>query len=356
MEIFFTKDPKWLEKWDVFLKSNDIGSHLQLSDWLISYAAYGFDFEVCICVENNEIIGGFGAVIAKIAFFKFYIVSYGPIVINDSALLNDLIFSVFKRAKKIKACYCQFNLPFAKNKTFCNNVYNENLDLKNLNLFKEGQLFKYVFSLNGLNWLSLINYDDSDALLLDFKSSVRRDIRSSLRKNLEIKNLVSKNDIKAAYNLCLENASRANYSIRDWNGFKETIFKLVQKDEAKFLAAYKDNEMKGAILLIKSGSFYTYILGGTKKEKPDLLVGHFLQWETIKLSIHENCRGYNISLGGSKGVKEFKNSFNTEEILFENGKYYKVIHPFLFSVFNFSNNYLKSYKSIITKALAFFKK
>jgi lipid II:glycine glycyltransferase (peptidoglycan interpeptide bridge formation enzyme) len=356
MEILFTKEPKWLDKWDAFLNSNDIGSHLQLSDWLSSYTFYGFDFEVCICIDNDKIIGGFGAVIAKMSLFKFYIVSYGPIVVNSSTLLNDLILKVELRAKELKTCYCQINLPITKKSSEINDFYNSSLILDNLQSFKSGQLFKYVFPLNGYNWLSLTNYNEPESLLVDFKSSVRRDIRSSIRKELEVRFLKSEKDIKEAYDLCLENASIANYSIRDWNGFKNTILNLIEKGHAKFIAAYKGNEIKGAILLIKSGNFYTYILGGTKKEKPDLLVGHFLQWEAIKLSIDEKCRGYNISLGGSKGVKEFKSSFATEAILFENGKYYKVMNSFLFLFFNLSNRYLKPYKNSIAKILAFFKK
>lgn len=356
MEIFFTKEPEWLQKWDDFQNSNSIGSHLQLSDWLDSYNSYGFDFEVCMVIENNKIIGGFGAVIAKMFFFKFYIVSYGPIVINDSNLLNDLIQKVEYRAKELKTCYCQVNLPFAKNGFEINDFYGKNLVLNNLKPFKSGQLFKYVFPLNGYNWLDLKKYEDSESLLLDFKSSVRRDIRSSIRKGLEVRFLTSEIDVKQAYDLCLENASRANYYIRDWEAFKQTILNLIVKGNAKFLAAYKEDEMKGAIFLIKSGNFYTYILGGTKKEKPDLLVGHFLQWEAIKLSIHEKCRGYNLSLGGSYGVKEFKSSFNTVSIFFENGKYYKVIDSFLFSCFLFFNKHLKSHKNRIAKGLAFFKK
>lgn len=352
MELFFTKEPEWLQKWDNFQNSNAVGSHLQLSDWLRSYHSYGFEFEVCIALEENRIVGGFGAVIAKMSFFSFYIVSYGPIIIDNSDVLNDLIQKVENRAKELKTCYCQINLPNTKN----NDFYNSNLVLDSLKTFKSGQLFKYVFPLNGFNWLDLTNYNDSETLLLDFKSSVRRDIRSSIRKGLEVKFLKSEEEIKQAYHLCLENASRANYSIRDWNGFRQTILNLIEKDNAIFITAFKDGEMKGAIFLIKAGNFYTYILGGTKKEKPDLLVGHFLQWEAIKLSINEKCRGYNISLGGSNGVKEFKGSFNTEVILFENGKYYKVLNNFRFSIFNLSNKYLKPYKKNIAKILAFFKK
>ena len=355
MEFLFTKEQKWLDKWDEFLKKENRGSHLQYSHWLQSYKSYGFDYEICVFIKNQEIIGGFGAVIAKFSFFKFYIIAYGPIVKQDNSILEKLIFKVQERAKEIKACYCQINLPFSNNPLIENHVFNNKIQLTNLKLFKSGHLFKFVFSLNGLNWLDLKQYNDPEKLLLDFKSSVRRDIRSAIRKDLTVKFLDSEKDIKAAYNLCQENALRSNYAIRDWDEFKETIFGLIKKGNAKFISANKDNEMKGAIFLIKSGNFYTYILGGTKKEKPDLLVGHFLQWEAIKLSINEKCEGYNISLGGSKGVQEFKNSFNTQNILFENGKYYKVLNSFLFSFFIFFEKYLKPYKKRIAKILAFFK-
>jgi lipid II:glycine glycyltransferase (peptidoglycan interpeptide bridge formation enzyme) len=352
MEIFFTKEEKWLKKWDEFISSNDQGSHLQLSDWLKSYNSYGFDFEVCICIENDQIIGGFGAVIAKVLFFKFYIIAYGPIVIQNYNLLNSLIIIASERAKAIDCCYCQINLPITINDLAQNHLQNNNNQLQVLNSFKSNHLFKFVFSLNGLNWLDLKNYDDSERLLLDFKSSVRRDIRSAIRKKLELRILHFEIDIETAYNLCLDNAKRGKYAIRDWSGFREALLNLSKKGNAKFLATYKDNEMKGAILLVKAGNFYTYILGGTIKEKPDLLVGHFLQWEAIKLSIFEKCDGYNISLGGSEGVQEFKKSFNNEPIFFENGKFHKVINPFLFNIFLFFEKYMKPYKNGISKILS----
>jgi hypothetical protein len=86
------------------------------------------------------------------------------------------------------------------------------------------------------------------------------------------------------------------------------------------------------------------------------LVGHFLQWEALKLSIQEQCSGYNISLGGSKGVLEFKNSFNSEEILFQNSKHYTIINSFLFSFFLYFEKYIKPYKKTIAKVLSFLKK
>lgn len=352
MEIFYTKEKFWLDKWDRFVSENNGGSHLILSDWLRSYESYGFDFEVGLYIENEKIIGGFGAVIPKFLFFEFYIIPYEPFVLNENELiLQQFIDSIKARAKKLKTCYLQITFhSFVKIEKELRYKYLDN------NNFKKGNRFKYVFSFAGLNWLDLKKYNTIDNLLLDFKSSVRRDIRSSERKQIVVNYALTLNEIKLAYELCLENARKANYVLRDWNDIKETIIALIEKGNAKFITGTKDNELKGAILIIKAGGYYSYILGGTKKEKPDLLVGHLLQWEAIKLSFLEKCKGYNLSLGGSEGVQEFKNGFNTKHILAEDSSYYLINSSMLFSVYVFFEKYMKPYKRRIAKILASIKR
>ena len=345
MQTIFTKEQHWLDKWDVFVQSNSNGSYLQLSDWAKSYTSYGFDYELCLFIKDETIIGGYCAVLAKVAFFRFYILPIGPITSeNQSTFWNELIAIVPKRAAVVKACYCQITIP---------NLEEELLALKD---FQSGQLFKYIYSPNGLNWVDLKNYSDPELLLLDFKSSVRRDIRSSNRKDLSVAFLTDKEEITKAYQLVMDNALERNYAIRNWNEIQATVFNLIEKNTAKFIGAYKDSELKGAIFIVKSGNYYTYVFGGTKKETPDLLVGHFLQWEALKLSIAEKCIGYNISLGGSDGVVAFKNNFNAKEIVFENSKYYKVINSFLFAFFLYFEKYMKPYKKSISRVLSVFKK
>jgi lipid II:glycine glycyltransferase (peptidoglycan interpeptide bridge formation enzyme) len=353
MKISITKDAVYKKKWDDFITSNENGSHLQLSTWLQSYDSYGFNYELYVAEENNEIIGGFGAVIAKVLFFKFYIIPYGPIVKEEkSSILEQLLKAIPSRAKELKCCYCQVSFPTFRNPDYGLDYY-KNLDEIG---YKKGNLFKYVYSSSGLNWLDFKKYNSTDEILLDFKSSVRRDIRSAERKGHKVKFLVSELEVKIGYDLCLENANNNNYSLRDWNSFKPTILSLIEKGNGKFIAAYKDNDLKGVLFLVKAGNYYTYILGGTKKEKPDLLTGHLLQWEAIKLSFIEKCDGYNISLGGSDGVKEFKNRFITRQYNNKETKYYVVLNKKIFKFFLFFEKKIKPQKRNIAAILAFLKR
>lgn len=355
MEVIFTKDKVELEKWDRFILKNPKGNHLLLSKWLASYQSYGFDYEVAILKESGAIVGGFASVIAKALVFKFYIVPYGPIVIDGSeSNLNFLIEQVKQRAKIWNCCYAHITLPFSETKN--DHVFNTLPQLRVLESAKSGHMFKYVYSSNGINWVGLHHYTDEENLLDSFRASVRRYIRSSQRKDLQVKFLESENEIKAGYDLCLENAKNNNYSLRDWNSFKETLLTMIADGTAIFMAAYKEEQLKGAGLLIRAGNYNTYILGGTKKEKPDLLVGHYLHWEAIKLSFNKNLSGYNISLGGSDGVVALKNSYADYQVMFTNSKYYWVINPLYFKTYLFFEKHLKPHKKLVSKLLSILKR
>lgn len=349
MDVIFTKEASYLEQWDAFIDQSSQANHLQFSDWLQSYLSYGFDFEVGLLLDNGKIVGGFGAVLPKFSFFKFYIVPNGPIVAEDAdvEVFQTILSAIANRAKTLQCCYCQFNRPLTIRK---GEPFSEPFSVPHR--FKRGSLFKYVYASEGINWLDFSKYASEEEILQDFKSSVRRDIRSSERKGQVMSFLTEENDIRTAYRLCEDNAKRAGYSLRSWNDFSATILNLIVKKRAKFMAAYKDGDMKGAIFLVKSGNYYTYIFGGAKRETPDLLSGHFLQWEALKMSFQEGCFGYNISIGGSDGVKSFKSGFNVTPILAQEAKYYLVLNSLTFNLFLFFEKKIKPYKGTIAKLLS----
>jgi lipid II:glycine glycyltransferase (peptidoglycan interpeptide bridge formation enzyme) len=354
MNIIFTKDNDWLVKWDQFVLSENKASHLLLSDWNKSFESYGFDFEVCICLVGDQIVGGFSGVVAKASVFRFYIVPFGPIVsLSYESHLKTLINKVTERANHFNCCYCHISMPFSNYKN--SHIYNQLSDLSVLNSATKGHLFKYVYSTYGMNWIDLKDFDE-ESKIMSLKPSVRRNIRNSYRKDLVFKRMAKDDEIEKAYHLFKENSITSNYSIREWKEIKETLVQLNQKGYLKMLAAFKEDELKGAILLVKGGNYYTYILGGSKKEVPDLRTGDFLQWEAIKLSIQEGLDGYNISLGGSKGVVEFKNSFNTEQIYYHNGQYHWVLKPIYFKLYLIFEKKLKLNKKTISKILSIFKR
>lgn len=355
IKIISSSEKEWLNKWDDFVVKENVSSHLMLSDWNKSFETYGFDFEVVALFDGNSIMGGFTAVIAKALFFKFYVVPFGPVIVNvPFSNLDELINKVNERAKKWNCCYCHISLPFSK--AINKHVINGTERLDSLKSALIGHKFKFVYSAYGLNWKSVAHFQSEEELLDSYSTVVRRNIRSSLRKDLILKCAENKEDIKKGYDLCLENARQNGYDLRDWNSFGNTIVEMVQKNRAKFLLALNNESIKGAILLVKAGNHYTYILGGSVKEKPDLLAGHFLQYSGTKMAWSEKLDGYNISLGGSTSVVKFKNNYADEQIYYENSKYYWVLKPFYFKLYLFLEKNLKKHKRTISKILSMFRK
>lgn len=348
-KIFFTKEKQWLDKWDEFVCSSDKGSHLILSDWLQSYESYGFDFEIGICLENEKIIGGFSAIIAKKTFFKFYIVPHGPIFLDGlEKKISFAIQELHLRARNLKCCYAQYSIPFSNDARIESYAYNSNLKHKIENLGIEGSLFKYIYSSYGINWLSFNTTQSAEELLKQFTIQARRNINLAYRNNFEISYSETEEECKLAYRLIEDNAKFGNYSVRDFEDFKKTMLNLIAKKKAFLLTVSFENEIKGAAFVVNCGNYLTYITGGTKKEKPDLNVGYVIHWEAIKKSYKLGYKGYNISMGGSKGVLEFKAKFMALPILFDQPQYYMVLNRTIFKMYLFLNKYLKKNKQKIS--------
>lgn len=356
MELLYTKEVAWLNKWDNYLMTNDLGCHLLYSDWLKSYTKYGFDFEILILKSKDKIIGGFGAVIAKSLFFKFYIIPHGPIVsLGYEKELDKIIASFVDRAKKLNCCYVQYSLPLSNDALIEKQTYSpEVLQLIN-NLGKKGNLFKYVYSSYGINWVDCNSTNSHEELLLQFSSQVRRNINLSYRNNPIIEFASSENECRSAYSLIEENAKEGGYAVRSFNDFKDTILEMVAKKSAFLMTAKVGNEIKGCAFFVKSGNHFTYISGGTKKEKPDMKIGYLLHWEIIKKSFQSGFSGYNISMGGSKGVVEFKAKFNTKVLFFEAPHYHVIFSPLLFKIYLILNSIFVKNKKTVSVLLKRFK-
>ena len=92
---------------------------------------------------------------------------------------------------------------------------------------------------------------------------------------------------------------------------------MVQKNRAKFLLALNNESIKGAILLVKAGNHYTYILGGSVKNQIYLPVIFFnilgLKWLGQK-----NSTDIIFHLVVQQVFVKFKNNYADEQIYYEN--------------------------------------
>lgn len=348
MDLFFTKEDKWLQLWDEFLKYNSRGHYSQYSSWLQSYKAYGFDFQLLLLVEHNRIIAGCGLVIPKVAFFKFVIVPVGPIISEfNEDKIELLLQKIHEFALKSRACYLQINVPcladdlqssYSFSSIKADSFYFTGLD---------GTKFKYVISVDGFRFVDLSDKNPEK----NYSSNTKRNIKKSLDGNLEFRLAQTDQEIEIAYNCIANNAVSQGYSVRSYADFKSTIKQLIDNDEAVFAVCISDNKVVGSLFLLESGGRYNYISGGTDRNYNNYKIGHFLHHKIIELSIQKNYKVYDISVGGNAGVVRFKEGFGGKHLRFIGTKYW-ILRPSLFKIFLFFDAYLKPHKAKIARILS----
>lgn len=355
--MFFTNEAKWLTKWDKYIGKTPQGSHLIFTDWLKSYTNYGFDFEVGLVIKNDEIIGGYGAVIPKFFGFKFYIIPHGPIFSDGyEHVVSNHFDAIIRRASELKCCYLQLSIPFSSNHLITNYTIKPALLNVEKSGFKKGKLFKHVYTSYGLNWINFNGFSNPEELLNSLTPKVRRNIRIPYNKNAQVDYATSPEVLKECYSIILNNAKEGGYSVRSFEDIQDTLINLVNKKMAYCIYIKVNEEMKASAIFFRTNAYLTNIMGGVIREKPDIKLGYMLQWEAIKKSFDLGFNGYNISMGGSSNVKEFKSRFNTHPIAFENPNYYKILNPVRFKAYQFFAEKSGPYKSKISKILSFLKK
>lgn len=356
MNLIQAKSESEYNEWDEYISNNPKGNHLILAHWLDSFKSYGFEKEIFYYKENNKIVGGFGAVIAKFSSFKFYIIPYGPVVNEGNEhKINEIVDFAQDRAKSTGCCYFQVSIPKSDREELHSYAYKSNLTLdKNYQL---GKLFKYVYAADGANFINLKEFsvDNSEELLMSFSVRTRRDIRIGIKNITTVKKAENNEQIKEAYSLCELNAQQNNYSVRQWKSIGKTLVDLVTADKGTFLMAYSGETLVGSMFFVKSGNHLTYMFGGTNKEFSNIYPGYALQWEAMKLSLSLGYKWYNISLGGSEGVTKFKSKFNAIPIYYHDAHYHIVLNKFKFKLFLFLEKKVKPYKSTIAKWLSLLK-
>lgn len=350
--LFFTKEKKWLALWDNFLKTNPRGHNCQYSAWLQSYESYGFDYQVLLVVDNDNIIGGCGLIIPKLAFFKFVIVPAGPIVdASYEHVLENILTKIHDYALSISACYLQITLPKLTQNLNSYHTISVLDEASFYNTGLNGTKFKYVIAVDGFRFVDLLDKNPQK----NYSTNTKRNIKKALESEMQFNFATNLDEIKEAYQCILQNALIMGYSVRSYDDFKTTLTTLIDRQQAVFAVCKLNHKIIGSLFLIDCGQRFTYISGGTDRQFNDLKIGHFLHQKMISLSIERNYEVYDISVGGSSGVLRFKESFGGQHLPFIGTKYW-VLKPIVFKIFLFFEQYLKPYKASIAGILSKFNK
>jgi lipid II:glycine glycyltransferase (peptidoglycan interpeptide bridge formation enzyme) len=356
MNFFFTKEQDWLDKWDAFLLETERGLYNQLSDWIKSYEVYGFDFNFLIATEDDKIVGGCGIVIAQFSFFKFFCVPSGPVIdVGYENILDTFISELKQEAQKTACCYFQISLPYCKEKANFNN-YNLEKVSKQSNYFEgaEGVAFKYVIPLQGMRLVDLRG-ENPENVWKNYSSNNKRNLNKTKSVALNFKFVTSDSEIEQAYNCFALNAVEKGYPLRSYASIAKTLRAYVDKNHAKIACCFLNEQIIGALYVMNCGKRLTYINGGVLKEFQHLNISNFMHDKMIQYSIETGLNSYDLSVGGSKGVVKFKESFGSHLYVYVPTRHW-ILNPLRFKLFLWMEKHLKPHKSKIAGLLIRFRK
>ncbi len=348
-------DRRQLEEWDGFLLNSPRGHYCQLSAWLRSYCAFGFDFDVLIArgERGGPIVGGAGVLRFDKRPFRIMTVPIGPIVdVGQENAAEPILQATLDYAREVKVAVLQLHFP-------CSTEYElpallPAARLPDLTSSEAGIAFQYGHAHNEMLWIEFPPRVDEetwrDQALRSFGQYHRKKIRQAGRNGLEAFEASTEAELRDAYSVIEENARLHGYQVRAWKDVREMMIEQVNNRQAIMLVARHRGRSVGAHYGALAGRRYTYALGGILAEGRELKAGYFLQWEAMNKAKRLGLSGYDLTSKGTPSVWEFKKGFRPKHIPFVAPRYF-VFSKFRYKAFSWAYPKLREHREPVSKIL-----
>jgi GNAT acetyltransferase-like protein len=339
-----------LQEWDSFLLNSPRGHYCQLSTWLASFKAYGFDFTLQIARRGGAITGGIGLLKAGSWQFNALVSPIGPIVERDEDAAC-LIDATLQYARRGGFTLLQLNFPSSPDVSLPFLLPSSSLPV--LRASQKGVAFSTGLAPSQMLWLEIPDSPDwRRDLLRHFNSNTKRNIELAEKNPLEVIEARTPQEVEEAFTLFERNGHEQGYSTRAWKDFGPSLIEQVNRAHAVVLLARQNKKALGAHYGVLAGKRYSYMMGATMRTNADLKIGHLLHWRAINKAQELGLIGYDLTSGGSPGVIRFKMGFRPNHIKFVSPQYL-VLSPIKYQVFSKVYPHLKRHKQTVSKVLSF---
>jgi peptidoglycan pentaglycine glycine transferase (the first glycine) len=132
---------------------------------------------------------------------------------------------------------------------------------------------------------------DLDTLMQRMLDKTRYNIRLAARKGVTVRH-GNREDMDAFSALMKETAGRNGFQARTAAYYREAFDLL--NDKAVLLLAEHEGDLLSGMLLTMFNGEATYLFGGSSSHKRNLMAGHLIQWEAIKLAKEAGMERYDF--------------------------------------------------------------
>lgn len=348
------RDATALASWDEFIQGSVRGHYCQLSSWLQSFRAYGFDYSIVVArCPSGALVGGCGFLFVGNRLMSIMTAPIGPLVdAGAEAVAAELLSHARKRARDRHCVLLQVMPAVAETGEHPFLMPHASMSLPG---FEKGAPFGSGIAPSEMNLLDFPEAttleDWREKMLARFAGKAKRNIKTAEKRGIQMIKATSAADIQTAYSIIEDNGRQQGYSTRSWVDFGEHLQKQVALGHAIVLLARYQGAPVGAHYGVIAGRRLSYMMGGTVRMKPDLNVGYLLQWTAMTNAYLLGLRGYDLTSGGTASVGSFKASFNPTHVRLL-GPRYEVLAPLRFQLLRRVYPMLRRNKATVGAALS----
>ncbi len=303
---------QWKEKWDDFVLNSNNGTMFHLQKFFDYHPKDRFKFNHLIFLEKGNICAVLPGSLVNGLFESPIGASYGSIVTNDItfSFAMKLVSTLtdYAKEKNIKELLLT-SAPIIYEK-----YQNQGLDFAML-----WQGFNY-----NLHYISsAIKLDKNRDIISRFQSTVRRNIRGSL-KNPDIRVEINER-YDQFYPILIENKSRHN--VKPTHSFEDLMkLKELLPDNLKLFMVYlKDKPIAGSLMFLCNSRvalcFYNMLLYEFEKYKPiQRVMYEVVKWSTengfdyVDIGVSQDTKADN-PMTPSLSLIEFKEKFDAKTVM-----------------------------------------
>lgn len=320
MLLSWVRDESALAEWDGFLLASPRGHYCQLSTWLSSFRAYGFEAEVLTARSSAEgpIRGGIGCLSFGRLGVRLFAAPAGPIVdLGCEDLAAPLLAEALAHADRRGAAVFEYLVPCAEaDVPFLLRAG----DAGDPGGARPGWPVRAGMAPARMLWIDFSRAepgrDWDEGMLATFDAAARRNVRLGLKSGLAARLAETGEELEAAWRIIEANAAEQGYAVRRWSDFGSALREQVRKGQALVLTACLGERVLGCVYGALAGRRLSYLMGGTLRTEEDLKVGHFAHWQAMRRARALDLLGYDLTSGGPAGVMRFKRGFRPREIVF----------------------------------------
>jgi lipid II:glycine glycyltransferase (peptidoglycan interpeptide bridge formation enzyme) len=189
-----------------------------------------------------------------------------------------------------------------------------------------------------------------DDLFANFESKTRYNIRLSVRKGVQVKEMTNIEGVDIFYKIYIETAKRDTFIIHPYEYYKRVVEEMANKGMVHIFFAYYQDKPIAGVYIFSFGHKVWYMYGASLNKYRNVMPNQAIHWEVIKWAKEMGYKTYDLwgipvnphPSHPLFGVYRFKKGFGGELKKFV-GMHDLVLQPFWY---NLMNKGIKTYVSI----------